>query len=76
MLGDAHDLSAILDWAEETFWEVDEEGFLLEWPFPEEVRLEVAVLLVDLCRAFDNAEMAHRKENSLTGNKGDVKVSL
>lgn len=78
MLGDAHDLAAILRWAKDRFWEEmadpEEEDNLLEWPFPQAVRLEVAEALVDLCNCFDGAELAHRKENNLTGNKGEVKV--
>lgn len=77
MLGDAHDLAAILRWAKSRFWDeqVDpDDGGLLEWPFPQAVRLEVAEALVDLCTCFDGAELAHRKENILTGNKGEVKV--
>lgn len=78
MLGDAHDLAAVISWAEERFWagNTDEDGELLEWPYPQSVRLEVAECLVDLCRAFDSAETAHRKEYSLTGNKNEVKVSV
>jgi hypothetical protein len=79
MMGDAHDLSLVLQWAQKRFWEdmedPDNDGNLLEWPFPQEVRLEVAESLVDLCRCFDNAEQAHRKEFQLTGNKADTKVS-
>jgi hypothetical protein len=33
-----------------------------DWPFPKEVRLKVAESMVDLCRCFDDAEQAHRKE--------------
>lgn len=80
MLGDAYDLSQIIDWASKKFWgedALDEDGVCLgEWPYPEEVCLEAAALLADLCRAFDGAELAHRKEHSLTGNKTEIKVSL
>jgi hypothetical protein len=49
-------------------------GGLMAWPFPQAVRLEVAEASVDLCKCFDGAEQAHRKENLLTGSKGEVKV--
>jgi hypothetical protein len=80
MLGDAHDLAAIIAWVEKGFWEDMEDpnqfGVLREWPFPQAVRQEVAEALVDLCRCFDNAEQASRKEYSQTGNKGTNKVCL
>jgi hypothetical protein len=78
MLGDAHDLAEVLAWAKKRFWtemkDTDGDDSLLEWPFPQAVRLEVAESLVVLCRCFDRAELSHRKENNLTGNKGEVKV--
>jgi hypothetical protein len=78
MLGDARDLSDVLAWAKEVFWDTMTlpDGTMGIWPYPLDVRLEVAEALVDLCRAFDGAEQAHRRENMLTGAKGVVKVSL
>jgi hypothetical protein len=80
MLGDAHDLAQVLAWAKMRFWtgmeDPDEDDNMLEWPFPQGVRLEVVESLVDLCRCFDGAEMSHRRESKLTGNKGEVKVRL
>lgn len=80
MLGDAFDLSEILRWAKIRFWDdmlnPDGSGAFLLWPFPQAVRLEVAEALVDLAKCFDGAEQAHRKENLLTGSKGEVKVCL
>lgn len=77
MLGDAHDLAEIVCWVKKRFWDdnKDEQGELLEWPYPQAVRIEVADSLVDLCRAFDNTETAHRKAYNMTGNKGAIKVS-
>jgi hypothetical protein len=78
MLGDAHDLAAIIAWVEQVFW-LDQEdpvqvGVLREWPYPQTVRQEIAEALIDLCRCFDNAEQALRREYSQTGNKGTNKV--
>lgn len=79
MMGDAYDLSAVLLWAKKRIWDEmkdpHDENNRLEWPFPEEVRLEVAESLVDLCRCFDNAEQAHRREYIVSGTKGEIKVS-
>lgn len=80
MLGDAHDLSLIIGWVEKVFWEdqlePEKTDVLREWPFPQAVRQEIAEALVDLCRCFDNAEQASRKEFSQTGNKTTNRVCL
>ena len=77
MLGDAHDLASVIQWARKHFWVENldpEDGLQHEWPYPEEVRLDVNESLVDLCRSFDNSEQAHRKQFHLTGAKKEIQV--
>lgn len=78
MLGDAHDLSAAIAWAEEVFWldSIDEEaGELAEWPYSQATRINIAELVQDLGEAFKASELAHRRAFSLTGNKTETKAS-
>jgi hypothetical protein len=78
MVGDGHDLTVLLTWARNLFWvdQIDpsDPGSFVDWPYPAEARLNIAVLMQELCQAFDVSEQAHRKEHSLTGSKTQVKV--
>ncbi|CBF88280.1 predicted protein [Aspergillus nidulans FGSC A4] len=67
MLGNAADLSAIIEWYV-GFWEVDEDGVEV---WAGEVIPGINEAIRTLCLAFDNVEIAHRKAHGITGNKRD-----
>ena len=71
MLGNAYDLSRLLEWASSLWlmdFEVTNNQLALHLFFRES--------LLALARCFINVEIAHRKEHSLTGSKGPQKVGL
>lgn len=65
----------MLKWAKR-FWDdnLDEDWADQYEDWPASVRLEVAAASVDLVKAFDGMDQAHRKFFEQTGNKGDKKV--
>lgn len=75
ILGDAVDLGTLLKWAKR-FWEdnLDDDWSDQFEDWPASVRLEVSAASVDLVKAFNGMDQAHRKFFKQTGNKGDKKV--
>lgn len=75
VLGDAVDLGTLLKWAKR-FWD---DNLDPDWAdqfedWPASVRLEVAEASMDLVKAFDGMDQAHRKYFEQTGNKGQKRV--
>ncbi|KAL3488311.1 hypothetical protein BJX62DRAFT_240125 [Aspergillus germanicus] len=67
MLGNAANLSAILEWYT-SFWDQGDDGVDL---WADEIILGINNAMKTLCEAFDNVETAHHKAFGLTGNKKD-----
>ena len=61
MLGDARDLSDVLAWAKEVFWDTMTlpDGTMGIWPYPLDVRLEVAEALVEYDELFQKFRANH-----------------
>jgi hypothetical protein len=70
MLGNAADLSKVLDWYG-GFWDEDDNGDDL---WPNEIIEGVSIAALNLVNAFDCVEGAHHKEFLLTGAKKSQKV--
>jgi hypothetical protein len=73
MLGNAHDLSAVLRWYA-AFFETDDNNASLWDPV---LFSDINEAAITLCEAFEHAELAHRKRHGLAvSSKKEVAVGL